>query len=449
MIAALLAALLLPQDPASRPASLPMPRLAIVTPARFLAGLEPFVAWKNAHGVRAESMTLESLRKGKGKDDAEKVKLWLWEQHRRKPELRYALLVGDADCFPVRYMVLDRVTPEAFDYAFYPSDLYYADLCKRDGSFEDWNGQRAGFHAGYFGEVHGEKHKTPPINFDAIDYRPEIGVGRWPVSTNAELAKVIAKTIAWEKALVARPDALQRAAFFGVPGWIECKPGLDAAASALGSAFTTLKRYDAAASRAEFVSLLDAGTGFVFHAGHGDSNAWAGCFDWSVVDAVANAATPAILFSIGCTTARFATLPPYESYVDVHGAEHAGTNGGEKFTAPPPPPALYQSGPHNPPGIGELFVRKRSTGAVAYIGCNTGGQPCAMTLLQGFCAAVGDPAVERLGDAWARTLCTYFEREHLADLQPNADWYPPSIFFQGMKYMLFGDPSLPLPRANR
>lgn len=27
---------------------------------------------------------------------------------------------------------------------------------------------------------------------------------------------------------------------------------------------------------------------------------------------------------------------------------------------------------------------------------------------------------------------------------PTAGWYPPSIFFQGMKFMLFGDPSLDL-----
>jgi hypothetical protein len=40
----------------------------------------------------------------------------------------------------------------------------------------------------------------------------------------------------------------------------------------------------------------------------------------------------------------------------------------------------------------------------------------------------------------------YHEKEKLAALKPTTDWYPPSIFFQGMKYMLFGDPSLPLPR---
>ena len=30
-------------------------------------------------------------------------------------------------------------------------------------------------------------------------------------------------------------------------------------------------------------------------------------------------------------------------------------------------------------------------------------------------------------------------------LKPNDDWYPPSIFFQAMKYMYFGDPTLPFP----
>lgn len=39
----------------------------------------------------------------------------------------------------------------------------------------------------------------------------------------------------------------------------------------------------------------------------------------------------------------------------------------------------------------------------------------------------------------------YYEAEHLDTIVPNQDWYPPSIFFQGMKYMVFGDPALSLP----
>jgi hypothetical protein len=57
-------------------------------------------------------------------------------------------------------------------------------------------------------------------------------------------------------------------------------------------------------------------------------------------------------------------------------------------------------------------------------------------------AEAGEP---RLGDCWTSAIHHYFEREHLATLKPDEGWYPPSVFFQGMKFMVFGDPSLRLP----
>lgn len=43
------------------------------------------------------------------------------------------------------------------------------------------------------------------------------------------------------------------------------------------------------------------------------------------------------------------------------------------------------------------------------------------------------------------------QKENLATIVPTESWYPASIFFQGMKFMLFGDPSLrmPSPRPER
>ena len=108
---------------------------------------------------------------------------------------------------PVRYMVLDRVTPAAFDYSFYPCDLYYADVAKDDGSFDDWNAQKDGFHAQYFGEVRGEKNKNDPINYDQIHYRPELALGRWPVNTPEEVRTVVAKTIGFENRIAAQPPS--------------------------------------------------------------------------------------------------------------------------------------------------------------------------------------------------------------------------------------------------
>jgi hypothetical protein len=152
-----------------------------------------------------------------------------------------------------------------------------------------------------------------------------------------------------------------------------------------------------------------------------------------------------VVLSAGCSTARFATLPPYEAYVDQAGEEHIGTNLGEVFKTPPPPPACYQRGRYNPTGLGEQLLRSGPNGAIAYIGCNTGSQPCGLTLLVGFAQAYSVNKEPRLGDCWTGAVAYYHREQRLSELQPNADWYPPSIYFQAMKFMCFGDPTLPLP----
>jgi hypothetical protein len=208
------------------------------------------------------------------------------------------------------------------------------------------------------------------------------------------------------------------------------------------------------------VSLLEGGLGLICHAGHGSDDRWEGSFSLRDLRRLHNADRLPVVVSVGCSTARFATLPPYEPYVDVDGMEYKGTDHGEVFADPPPPPAPYQRGKYNPTGLGEGLLRRGPDGAVAYIGCNTGSQPCALSLLEGFVAgiaAVEDAAgagsssgtVEpRLGDAWRHAIEHYWRKERLETLTPSSSWYPPSIFFQGMKFMLFGDPSLRLP-ANQ
>ena len=69
----------------------------------------------------------------------------------------------------------------------------------------------------------------------------------------------------------------------------------------------------------------------------------------------------------------------------------------------------------------------------------------AVTLLEGFAMGLGKGKEPRLGDAWIAAVRHYYVKEHLATLKANDDWYPPSIFYQAMKYMVFGDPSLAMP----
>jgi hypothetical protein len=424
--------------------------MAIVAPERFHRALAKFEAYR-AKQRPTKLASLESILKTtNGTDDPERLKRWLFREWKEQ-HLRYVLLVGDADIVPVRYMVLDRATLAAYDFAFYPSDLYYADVARRDGSFDDWNARKDGFHASYFGEVRGEKNKKDAINFDQIDYRAELAVGRWPVDSVAEVELLAQKTMTQDRAnLAAKGKASRCAAFVYVPGWVDARGQMDRWTQQLPKGWKSSKLYGGgpkpeSPDDRHVTGLLNEGTSLVFHVGHGEDNGWVHSINVGTLPRLHNADRLPVVLSAGCSTARFATLPPYEPYEDIHGAKHKGTNAGEVFSSPPPAPSAYARGRYNNTGLGELIVRQRSSGAVAYIGCNTGGQPCGLTLLEGFVRSLHDLPLPTLGDCWAGAINYYYDAENLATIKPNNDWYPPSIFFQGMKYMVYGDPALSLP----
>ncbi len=432
-------------------------RLLVIAPRILEPALEEFIAHKRKLRP-TELRSLEGiLEQTNGADDPEKLKRFLYAQWRERG-LGYVLLAGDVDILPVRFMVLDRIAPAAFDYAFYPSDLYYADLAKADGAFEDWNARKEGFHGGYFGEVRGEKNKADPINYDAVDYLPEIAVGRWPMSSVAEARLVATKTLAYERMLLAHSGPQpKRASFVAVGGWVDSRKLMDELAARLSGTWQLEKLYYSDGHRRspgpgpdhrQVRRLLNEGASLLVHTGHGQPDAWEQCFSIRDLDRISNTSHLPVIVSAGCSTAYFSPLPPYEPYVDVEGKEHAGSDHKEVFPAPPPPPSPYQRGRFNPTGLGEQFLKRSTNGSVAYIGCNTGSQPCGLTLLEGFVNALAEAQEPRLGDCWNSAIRHYFRKQKLATLKPDDDWYPPSIFFQGMKFMVFGDPSLPLP-ANR
>lgn len=433
-------------------------RFVVVAPRAFHPALKEFIAYKQQL-MPTDLCSWEEIVDGSsGVDDAEKLKRYLYQQW-REHQLGYALLVGDIDTLPVRYMALDRITPAAYDYSFYPSDLYYSDLARQDGSFDDWNARKDSFHATYFGEVRGEKNKNDEINFDKIDYRPDIAVGRWPVSTPEETRILATKTITCEKRwLAANSNANPRSAFVSVGGWVDTRSQMDRWRGKMTNFWRVDKAYYSDAKRpsgtpkpdhAAVRAFFNEGVDLVVHSGHGQPRAWEQCFSFEDLDRITNNSRLPVVISAGCSTAHFAPLPPYESYVDIHGVEHKGTDKKEVFTNPPPPPALYQRDRFNPTGLGEQILKGGPNGAVAYIGCNTGSHPCGLTLVEGFITALAASKAPRLGDCWTEAIRYYYEREHLATMQPNESWYPPSVFFQGMKFMLFGDPTFRLPGSQK
>jgi hypothetical protein len=89
-------------------------------------------------------------------------------------------------------------------------------------------------------------------------------------------------------------------------------------------------------------------------------------------------------------------------------------------------------------------VRQAEGGAIVAIGCVTGSQPCALTLLDGFVKAMQRSPALSAGQWWKDALQHYVAAEHLMELKPSDSWYPPSIFFQGMKFVYLGDPTVRL-----
>lgn len=427
--------------------------LLIVAPQRFHTALKDYASHRAAT-LPCRLVALERVLSGsRGRDDAEKLKRYLYAAWRTEG-IGYVLLVGSPELLPIRYMALDRITPEAFNYAFYPSDLYYGDVARQDGSFDDWNGSTSSFHRDYYGEVRGEANKDDPMNYDGVDYRPEIAVGRWPARDLSDVRTIARKSIAYEQSLSEPSRRSPRAALFAVGGWVDSRDMMDSLATRLSEPWEARKRYYDGDGRSpgtpppdrdRLLGDFNEGVELIVHAGHGTDTEWEQCFSVADLRKINNSSRVPVVFSVGCNTGRFATLPPYEPYTDVRGRSHRGTNKGEKFSSPPPPPDVYQPDKLYTAGFGDLLLRQSLNGAVAYIGCDTGAQPCALTLLDGFITALSSVPSVRIGDCWAAAVSHYWEAENLAGLKPDDGWYPASIFFQGMKFNLFGDPSLPMP----
>ena len=163
-------------------------------------------------------------------------------------------------------------------------DLYYADLARRDGSFDDWNARKDGFHAAYFGEVRGENNKHDPINYDAIDYRPEIAVGRWPVSDPVHVTHRgreddhLRAAVAVGPGPRPPPGGAVRGGRVGRRPRADGRVQADAPARLVGRAslLRGRRRRRRRPTSTRSSPLLNEGVGLVMHIGHGSDDSWAG-----------------------------------------------------------------------------------------------------------------------------------------------------------------------------
>ncbi|MGQ9588922.1 MAG: C25 family cysteine peptidase [Planctomycetota bacterium] len=174
--------------------------LVIIAPGDFLTPLLALERFKDATGLPADVVDLERVLDmfpaHPEYDAPERIKraLSLWKA---EYGIRYAMLVGDADRFPVRW-VAQKVDgdPDTVFY-YFPSDLYYADLYHAAGGWCSWDSDADG----YFGEhLAASSCETDPFqsNLDRCDFHPDLAVGRVPAFTVEEVDRYVAKVIQYE-----------------------------------------------------------------------------------------------------------------------------------------------------------------------------------------------------------------------------------------------------------
>ena len=172
----------------------------IISPAEFVEELTPLVSHKISHGISTRIITLDEISLGvyfpvTGRDAAEQMKYFI-KNARETWNTTAVLLVGGKDIMPV------RVTRTCFSggnysltYVYYFSDLYYADLYFKNGSFCSWDSNNDSLFA--------DKNRSGFI--DDIDLFPDVSVGRILTNTESEVATVVDKIIRYENSTAGQP----------------------------------------------------------------------------------------------------------------------------------------------------------------------------------------------------------------------------------------------------
>ncbi len=386
--------------------------LLIITPAQYLSALTPLKTHKDQTGILTTIITLEDVFADYTQgDQAERIKRCIAE-YQQKQGIRYVLLVGDADMFPVRYTKTDRAVPEAFNTAFYVTDLYYAALYRQNGSFDDWDAN----NNGYYGELNGESH-SGPINIDQVNLEPIVAVGRIPASTLDEVTRYVQKAIRYE--LHAYNAGWAKNALLLATH----EPILNACKTQVRIANDYLKDYSSSVlsstgspcasagslTAAAITQKINSGVGLVGYMGHGNSGSLAlpgGGWGIGNIPQLTNVNCPTIVAAFACQTAQFATEPPYDSYVDINNVQHQGTRHGEVFNTPPPQPACLQNWVDPDQDLAtHLTVEATDAGAVAYLGGVTGMQYSEP--MEYFIQGV--PKSSTVGEAWQFMVRRYYQ----------------------------------------
>jgi len=176
----------------------------IITPENFSAELEQLKIHKESHGIKTKIVTLNEIYnsvyfEANGRDNAEKIKYFI-KNAIETWGIGYVMLVGGKETMPVRFVENIYV----HYYHYFITDLYFADIYDKNGSFCSWDSNE--------NDVFGELNASDVI--DDVDLYPDICIGRIPCYNISELQVVIEKIINYEQNTYEK-DWFKRIVLFG------------------------------------------------------------------------------------------------------------------------------------------------------------------------------------------------------------------------------------------
>jgi hypothetical protein len=255
--------------------------LLIVAPRPFLRSLTPLVNHKNSIGINTVLVDIQDVYDQmywEGRDSAEKLKYFI-KNAKEYWGISYVLLVGGRKdqsprenwWIPVRYSHLDRPY-EQYPETKFLTDLYFADLYTKNGSFSSWDTNQNG--------IFGEWPQGQPAS-DIPDLYPDVSVGRLPCLTIWDVKIVVKKIITYETktemtpwfntmVLVAGDTYPERTPYYDGEVYTETAfeymEGFTA--KALWTSDGTLSK------PRDVIKVINAGCGFIYFSGHGNPKTW-------------------------------------------------------------------------------------------------------------------------------------------------------------------------------
>ncbi|MFO8240346.1 MAG: C25 family cysteine peptidase, partial [Dissulfuribacterales bacterium] len=447
--------------------------LLVIAHEDFLDELVPLKTHKDYTDVPTRIYSWQDLVDrfaDQGRDDPERIKKAI-AAFRQGCNIKYVMLVGDVDRFPVRYCMIYDPTHWGDGYA--PADLYYADLYDSSGTtFDDWDGDGDGIFCEMLAGSWTPGSTLASINLDGMDLYPDVAVGRIPASTEAEVTTYVNKVISYEfkaykaswfdEALLVVPGyRADDGKYYEYPGSWSAKENVATNLSAAGIASTKLYDSriegltpglgDAEPTAGNISTEIDAGVGFVNFSGHGNTTTW-GPYTSTDVAGLGNAERLPVVFAGACSTAQFHfgdTFLAEDGTTFTRSVQCPQYNGANRCwpvnpsAARSPEPATVQPSVRDVDSMAESFLVKRDTGGIGYIGSYTGAQGGSQVLdrylFEGYRYMLKPTP---LGYLWNYAVRRYIDNNFHIDFNMASNWVPQAMFHHIQKYMLFGDPSL-------